>query len=98
MEQEEKDSTEEANGFSVDSGEQENIKNLAERKLVSFCGQIMKEASDLQPSTGEAASADVHRVLDLRAPVIVKVYYILVLLALFELLRCSSIFLDNFYS
>lgn len=82
MEQEEKDSTEEANGSSVDSGEQENIKNLAEGKLVSFCGQILKEASDLQPSTGEAASADVHRVLDLRAPVIVKVYYILVLLAL----------------
>ncbi|KAG8080107.1 hypothetical protein GUJ93_ZPchr0007g4793 [Zizania palustris] len=35
--------------------------------------QILKDASDLQPSTGEAASADIHRVLDLRAPVIVKV-------------------------
>ncbi|XP_062190117.1 brefeldin A-inhibited guanine nucleotide-exchange protein 5-like [Phragmites australis] len=66
------DSTEEANGFS-ESGEQEKLKNLAEGKLVSFCGQILKEASDLQPSTGEAASADIHRVLDLRAPVIVKV-------------------------
>ncbi|CAN6199456.1 unnamed protein product [Urochloa humidicola] len=73
VEQEEKDSTEETNGFSVESGEQEKIKNLAEGKLVSFCGQILKEASDLQPSTGEAASADIHRVLDLRAPVIVKV-------------------------
>ncbi|CAN6183816.1 unnamed protein product [Urochloa humidicola] len=72
VEQEEKDS-EETNGFSVESGEQEKIKNLAEGKLVSFCGQILKEASDLQPSTGEAASADIHRVLDLRAPVIVKV-------------------------
>ncbi|RLN33662.1 brefeldin A-inhibited guanine nucleotide-exchange protein 5 [Panicum miliaceum] len=73
VEQEEKDSTEEADGFSVESGEQEKIKDLAEGKLVSFCGQILKEASDLQPSTGEAASADIHRVLDLRAPVIVKV-------------------------
>ncbi|KAG2646178.1 hypothetical protein PVAP13_2KG490600 [Panicum virgatum] len=73
VEQEERDSTEEADGFSVESGEQEKIKDLAEGKLVSFCGQILKEASDLQPSTGEAASADIHRVLDLRAPVIVKV-------------------------
>jgi len=73
VEQEEKDSTEEADGFSVESGEQEKIKDLAEGKLVSFCGQILKEASDLQPSTGEAASADIHRVLDLRAPVVVKV-------------------------
>nr|CAB3454663.1 unnamed protein product [Digitaria exilis] len=73
VEQEDKESTEEANGFIVDSSEQGNIKNLAEGKLVSFCGQILKQASDLQPSTGEAASADVHRVLDLRAPVIVKV-------------------------
>lgn len=81
VEQEDKESTEEANGFIVDSSEQGNIKNLAEGKLVSFCGQILKQASDLQPSTGEAASADVHRVLDLRAPVIVKVCYILILLA-----------------
>nr|CAB3458344.1 unnamed protein product [Digitaria exilis] len=73
VEQEDKELTEEANGFTVDSSEQGNIKNLAEGKLVSFCGQILKEASDLQPSTGEAASADIHRVLDLRAPVIVKV-------------------------
>lgn len=43
------------------------------REACSFCGQILKEASDLQPSTGETASADIHRVLDLRAPVIIKV-------------------------
>lgn len=65
------ESSEEANGFSV---EQEKLKNLAEGKLVSFCGQILKEASELQPSNGETASADIHRVLDLRAPVIVMVY------------------------
>lgn len=56
-----------------ESGNEENLKSLAEEKLVSFCGQILREASDLQPVTGEAASADIHRVLDLRAPVIVKV-------------------------
>nr|CAD1819327.1 unnamed protein product [Ananas comosus var. bracteatus] len=55
------------------SGNEENLKSLAEEKLVSFCGQILREASDLQPVTGEASSADIHRVLDLRAPVIVKV-------------------------
>jgi guanine nucleotide-exchange factor len=63
----------ETNGFSIESDEQEKLKNLAEGKLVSFCGQILREASDLQPSTGETASADIHRVLDLRAPVIIKV-------------------------
>ncbi|KAG0481491.1 hypothetical protein HPP92_012349 [Vanilla planifolia] len=49
------------------------LKLLAEEKLVSFCGQVLKEASDLQPGTIDGANADVHRVLDLRAPVIVKV-------------------------
>jgi guanine nucleotide-exchange factor len=64
------ESTEEENG----SSEQERLKNLAEGKLVSFCGQILKDASDLQPNSGETAGADIHRVLDLRAPVIVMVY------------------------
>lgn len=66
-------STEETNGFGIESADQEKLKNLAEGKLISFCGQILKEASDLQPGTGETASADIHRVLDLRAPVIIKV-------------------------
>ncbi|XP_020597814.1 brefeldin A-inhibited guanine nucleotide-exchange protein 5 isoform X2 [Phalaenopsis equestris] len=49
------------------------LKLLAEEKLVSFCGQILKEASDLQPGTIESSNAEVHRVLDLRAPIVVKV-------------------------
>lgn len=53
--------------------EELKLKEIAEQKLVSFCGQILKEASSLQPSSGEAVHADVHRVLVLRAPVIVKV-------------------------
>ncbi|WOK99061.1 brefeldin A-inhibited guanine nucleotide-exchange protein 5-like isoform X1 [Canna indica] len=55
----------------VDS--EEKLKGISEEKLVSFCGQILKEASELKPSAGEAGSANIHRVLDLRAPVIVKV-------------------------
>lgn len=66
-------SSEETNGSSVESDQQEKLRSLAEGKLVSFCGNILKEASDLQPSNGETASADIHRVLDLRAPVIMKV-------------------------
>ncbi|XP_077214476.1 HOPM interactor 7 isoform X2 [Tasmannia lanceolata] len=52
---------------------EEKIKGIAEEKLVSFCGQILKEASDLHPSTGEAASVDIHQVFELRSPIIVKV-------------------------
>ncbi|KAM3384907.1 hypothetical protein ACQJBY_009095 [Aegilops geniculata] len=66
-------SSEETNGSGVESEQQEKLRSLAEGKLVSFCGNILKEASDLQPSNGETASADIHRVLDLRAPVIIKV-------------------------
>uniref|UniRef100_A0A0D6QU32 SEC7 domain-containing protein n=1 Tax=Araucaria cunninghamii TaxID=56994 RepID=A0A0D6QU32_ARACU len=53
--------------------EEVKLKEIAEQKLVSFCGQVLKEASILQPGSGEAVDADVHRVLVLRTPVIVKV-------------------------
>ncbi|XP_073005233.1 brefeldin A-inhibited guanine nucleotide-exchange protein 5 [Typha latifolia] len=66
-------STETTSGLVEAAREDEKLKSLAEEKLVSFCGQILKEASDLQPIMGEASNADIHRVLDLRAPVIVKV-------------------------
>lgn len=52
---------------------EEELKGIAEEKLVSFCEQILKEASEIQPTTGDAASVDIHRVLELRSPVIVKV-------------------------
>ncbi|KAF9680906.1 hypothetical protein SADUNF_Sadunf06G0170400 [Salix dunnii] len=58
------------NGHS--SGE-EKLEGVAEEKLVSFCEQVLKEASDLQSSVGETTNMDVHRVLELRSPVIVKV-------------------------
>ncbi|KAI3852911.1 hypothetical protein MKW92_028883 [Papaver armeniacum] len=45
----------EANALSAVDGE-ETLDDIAEEKLVSFCGQILKEASDLQSGTGDAAS------------------------------------------
>ncbi|XP_042487874.1 brefeldin A-inhibited guanine nucleotide-exchange protein 5-like [Macadamia integrifolia] len=58
--------------YPENSNVEEGVEGIAEEKLVSFCGQILKEASDLQSGTGEA-NVDVHRVLELRSPIIVKV-------------------------
>lgn len=68
------DSTE-VNGLSIalDLDAEQKFERLAEEKLVSFCEQVLREASDLQSSTGEANNMDIHRVLELRAPIIVKV-------------------------
>ena len=46
---------------------------MAEEKLVSFCGQVLKSAAEIQSTSGEAASMEAHRALELRAPVVVKV-------------------------
>lgn len=54
------------------SGE-EKLERIAEEKLVSFCEQVLREVSELQSSVGETANMDVHRVLELRSPIIVKV-------------------------
>lgn len=62
-----------SDGFVGTANSEEKLRSLAEEKFVAFCGQILREASELQPVTGEAATADIHRVLDLRAPIIVKV-------------------------
>ncbi|KAH7856207.1 hypothetical protein Vadar_033926 [Vaccinium darrowii] len=63
------------NGSSVDgdSGVGEKLGTIAEEKLVSFCGQVLKEASDFQSIMGETTNMDIHQVLELRSPVIVKV-------------------------
>ncbi|EXC13619.1 Brefeldin A-inhibited guanine nucleotide-exchange protein 1 [Morus notabilis] len=55
------------------SKEEEKLEGLAEDKLVSFCEQVLREASDLQSSVGETTNMDIHQVLELRSPVIVKV-------------------------
>lgn len=46
---------------------------IAEKKLVSFCAQVLREASDFQSDSGETTNMDSHLVLELRSPVIVKV-------------------------
>ncbi|RDY07326.1 Brefeldin A-inhibited guanine nucleotide-exchange protein 5, partial [Mucuna pruriens] len=56
-----------------DSDAEVKFERLAEEKLVSFCEQVLREASDLQSITGETTNMDIHRVLELRAPIIVKV-------------------------
>ncbi|XP_021597943.1 brefeldin A-inhibited guanine nucleotide-exchange protein 5 isoform X2 [Manihot esculenta] len=63
------------NNLSVteDATGDEKLEGIAEAKLVSLCEQVLKEASDLQSSVGETTNMDVHRVLELRSPIIVKV-------------------------
>ncbi|XP_019057827.1 PREDICTED: brefeldin A-inhibited guanine nucleotide-exchange protein 5 isoform X1 [Tarenaya hassleriana] len=52
---------------------EDKLSGVAEEKLVSFCEQVLKETSYLQSTLGETTTTDVHRVLELRSPVIVKV-------------------------
>ncbi|KAL6501089.1 Brefeldin A-inhibited guanine nucleotide-exchange protein 5 [Orobanche hederae] len=52
---------------------EEKLEAIAKGKLVSFCEQVLREASDFQSSMGETSNMDVHRVLELRSPIIVKV-------------------------
>lgn len=59
--------------FTGHSSGEEKLQGIAEEKLVSFCEQVLREASDLQSNVGETTNMDVHRVLELRSPIIVKV-------------------------
>nr|KYP57779.1 Brefeldin A-inhibited guanine nucleotide-exchange protein 2 [Cajanus cajan] len=61
------------NGLSITQDSDVEIERLAEEKLVSFCELVLREASELQSITGETTNMDIHRVLELRAPIIVKV-------------------------
>uniref|UniRef100_A0A7N0V6D2 Sec7/BIG1-like C-terminal domain-containing protein n=1 Tax=Kalanchoe fedtschenkoi TaxID=63787 RepID=A0A7N0V6D2_KALFE len=70
----------ECNGSKVESASMnensdadKKLERVAEEKLVSFCGQILSEASGIQSTLGETINMDVHRVLQLRSPIIVKV-------------------------
>ncbi|CAN1290784.1 Brefeldin A-inhibited guanine nucleotide-exchange protein 5 [Linum perenne] len=49
------------------------LEGIAEEKLVSFCEQILRDASELQSGVGEITNMDVHRVLELRSPIIIRV-------------------------
>lgn len=56
------------------NSDEEKLVGIAEDKLVSFCEQVLKEASALQSNVVESTNMDIHRVLELRSPVIVKVH------------------------
>lgn len=55
--------------------EEEDLERIAEEKLVSFCRQVLREASDIQTQSGmgENINMDIHQVLELRSPIIVQV-------------------------
>ncbi|XVE97802.1 hypothetical protein REPUB_Repub03eG0050400 [Reevesia pubescens] len=55
------------------SSDNNKLEGIAEEKLVSFCEQVLRNASDLQSTIGETSNVDIHRVLELRSPIIVKV-------------------------
>ncbi|XVF88983.1 hypothetical protein PTKIN_Ptkin19aG0095100 [Pterospermum kingtungense] len=50
-----------------------NLEGIAEEKLVSICEQVLRDASDIQSTMGDSSNLDIHRVLELRSPIIVKV-------------------------
>lgn len=56
--------------------EDDKLEGIAEEKLVSFCEQVLREASDFQSSMEETTNMDIHRVLELRSPIIIKVQLI----------------------
>ncbi|KAL0302961.1 UNVERIFIED_CONTAM: Brefeldin A-inhibited guanine nucleotide-exchange protein 5, partial [Sesamum radiatum] len=61
----------------VNSGEEDTVKEeklegLAEQKLVYFCEKVLRDTSDFQSSAEETSNMEVHRVLELRSPVVVK--------------------------
>nr|XP_043611760.1 brefeldin A-inhibited guanine nucleotide-exchange protein 5-like [Erigeron canadensis] len=57
----------------LDDEDDHTVKTDAEEKLASFCGQVLKEASDFQTSIGDSTSMEIHQVLEMRSPIIVKV-------------------------
>ncbi|KAM0010604.1 putative Sec7 domain, armadillo-like helical, sec7 domain superfamily protein [Helianthus debilis subsp. tardiflorus] len=56
-----------------DDEEEDRVKTNAEEKLASFCGQVLKEASDFQMNIGDSTNMEIHQVLELRSPIVVKV-------------------------
>ncbi|KAL8557742.1 hypothetical protein ACS0TY_005012 [Phlomoides rotata] len=52
---------------------EEKLERIAKEKLVSFCERVLREASNFQSSMEETTNMDIHKVLELRSPVIVKV-------------------------
>ncbi|KAL1089403.1 hypothetical protein Gohar_014493 [Gossypium harknessii] len=53
--------------------EDTKLEGIAEERLISFCEQVLRDATDLQSTIGETTNVDMHRVLELRSPIIIKV-------------------------
>ncbi|KAG4190196.1 hypothetical protein ERO13_A07G018300v2 [Gossypium hirsutum] len=53
--------------------EDSKLEGIAEERLISFCEQVLRDATDLQSIIGETTNVDIHRVLELRSPIIIKV-------------------------
>ncbi|KAL0402578.1 UNVERIFIED_CONTAM: Brefeldin A-inhibited guanine nucleotide-exchange protein 5, partial [Sesamum latifolium] len=62
-----------ANSREEGTVKEEKLEGLAEQKLVYFCEKVLRDTSDFQSSTEETTNMEVHRVLELRSPVVVKV-------------------------
>ncbi|KAL2227840.1 UNVERIFIED_CONTAM: Brefeldin A-inhibited guanine nucleotide-exchange protein 5 [Sesamum indicum] len=60
------------NSCEEDTVREEKLEGLAEQKLVYFCEKVLRDTSDFQSSTEETTNMEVHRVLELRSPVVVK--------------------------
>lgn len=70
---------------SQESNAELKLDRVAEEKLVSFCGHVLKDASDFLSAVKGATNVEIHRVLELRSPIIVKVWYMtFILLILFH--------------
>ena len=57
--------------------ESEKLKQEAERRLVAFYGLFLREMITLQSRPGETLPTDVYKSLSLRAPVTIKVEFML---------------------
>lgn len=65
--------TESASSPSEQYSTGEKIEMIAEEKLISFCELVLRDASDFQTTMGETTTMEIHRILELRSPIIVKV-------------------------
>ena len=64
------------------SNAESKLDTVAEEKLVSFCGHVLKDASDFLSAVKGATNVEIHRVLELRSPIIVKVWHMTFILLL----------------
>ncbi|CAI6008776.1 unnamed protein product [Closterium sp. NIES-65] len=63
----------EGEGGEEEEEERRRLGEEAEEQLLRVCGRVLEMSSRLQPNTGQAVEAEVHRLLALRAPVVARV-------------------------